>query len=263
MDPSCVPMLLESPVSEDAVLGGRLRLRQFTHGHRVGHDAVLLAAACPGQPGEEAADLGAGVGAAGLALAQRIDGIRVTLVEIDPRIAALATENVQINGLAGRVNVALLDVLCPARAYAAAGLSPGSLARVLMNPPFNDPQWARESPDAGRRLAYSGQRGKLAAWVKVAATLLRSSGTLTVIWRADGLDDLLQSLASTFGGAAVLPVYPKPGHAAVRVIVRASKGSRAKLALLPGITLNDSAGRPSVEAEMVLRQGASLSTAEL
>ena len=92
MDPSCVPMLLELPVSEDAVLGGRLRLRQFTHGHRVGHDAVLLAAACPGQPGERAADLGAGVGAAGLALAQRIDGIRVTLVEIDPRIATLDRE---------------------------------------------------------------------------------------------------------------------------------------------------------------------------
>ena len=31
--------------SEDAVLGGRLRLRQPLKGHRVGHDAILLAAA--------------------------------------------------------------------------------------------------------------------------------------------------------------------------------------------------------------------------
>ena len=31
--------------SEDAVLGGRLRLRQPLAGHRVGHDAILLAAA--------------------------------------------------------------------------------------------------------------------------------------------------------------------------------------------------------------------------
>ena len=32
-------------VSEDAVLGGSLVLRQPLRGHRVGHDAILLAAA--------------------------------------------------------------------------------------------------------------------------------------------------------------------------------------------------------------------------
>ena len=55
--------------SDDAVLGGRLRLRQPLRGHRVGHDAILLAAATAAQAGEHAVDLGAGVGAAGLALA--------------------------------------------------------------------------------------------------------------------------------------------------------------------------------------------------
>src|SRR5260370_22264175 len=64
-DTSCAPMLAEQDLSEDAVLGGRLRLRQFKHGHRVGHDAILLAAACPARMGERAADLGASAGAAG------------------------------------------------------------------------------------------------------------------------------------------------------------------------------------------------------
>ena len=76
--------------SEDAVLGGRLRLRQPLTGHRVGHDAILLAAATGGRAGEHAVDLGAGVGAAGLALAARVAGLKVTLVEIDPALAALA-----------------------------------------------------------------------------------------------------------------------------------------------------------------------------
>src|SRR5712692_11369831 len=104
-DTSCVPMLAEHDPSEDAVLGGRLRLRQFKHGHRVGHDAILLAAACPGRAGERAADLGAGVGAAGLALAARVEGINVTLVEVDARLAALARENAELNELAARVSV--------------------------------------------------------------------------------------------------------------------------------------------------------------
>ncbi|MGA9283696.1 MAG: methyltransferase, partial [Pseudolabrys sp.] len=38
-------MEAEIETSEDAVLGGGLRLRQPLRGHRVGHDAILLAGA--------------------------------------------------------------------------------------------------------------------------------------------------------------------------------------------------------------------------
>ena len=260
---SCAAMLAEQDLSEDAVLGGRLRLRQFKRGHRVGHDAILLAAACPGQPGEAAADLGAGVGAAGLALAARVKGIRVTLAEIDPRLAALAVTNAQLNGLSARVAVANVDVLAPAAVLKAAGLPAGSLARILMNPPFNDPDRLKASPDQGRRLAHAAPPGTLAAWAQAAARLLRPSGTLTLMWRASGLDEVLQSLAPHFGGAMVLPIHPGPGKAALRILVRATRGSRAPLALLPGFFLNDDEGRPSAEAECVLRAGAILPLAEI
>jgi tRNA1(Val) A37 N6-methylase TrmN6 len=148
-------------VTADAVLGGRLLLKQPRRGHRVGHDAILLAAACPARPRERVVDLGAGVGAAGLALAQRVDDSRVTLVEIDPDLAALAAENAQANGLAGRVSAVVLDVAAPARAFAAAGLAPESVTRVLMNPPFNDPARQRASPDRQRSLAHAGPDGTL------------------------------------------------------------------------------------------------------
>src|SRR5262249_3312475 len=124
--------------SEDAVLGGRLRLRQPWRGHRVGHDAILLAAACRAQPGERAVDLGAGVGSAGLAVAMRVAGAFVFLVEVDPALITLAEANVHRNGLSGFVRAVALDVLAPARAFASAGLEPASVDAVLMNPPFND-----------------------------------------------------------------------------------------------------------------------------
>ena len=251
-------MLAEQELTEDAVLGGRLQLRQLRRGHRVGHDAILLAAACPAQPGERAADLGAGVGAAGLALAARVDGVHVTLVEIDARLAALAQTNAHLNGLSAQVTIANLDVLAPADAQATAGLSPGSLARVLMNPPFNDPERLRTSPEPARRLAHSAPRGTLAAWTEMGARLLRPSGTLTLLWRADGLDHVLQCLDPLLGAVTVLPIHPGPGKAAVRILARATKGRRAALALLPGLFLNDEKGCPSPEAESVLRGGATL-----
>src|SRR5580698_1936593 len=84
---------LPADVSEDAILGGRLILRQPRRGHRFGHDAILLAAAVSARAGEHAVELGAGVGAAGLALAHRIGGLSVTLVEIDRALVALAAAN--------------------------------------------------------------------------------------------------------------------------------------------------------------------------
>src|SRR5262249_52811912 len=161
-DTSFVPMSVE--VTADAALGGRLRLKQPRGGHRVGHDAILLAAACPVRAGERAVDLGAGVGAAGLARARRVRGTRGRLGGVDAGLARLAAENAQLNGLSARVSTLVLDVAAPARAFAAAGLGPESVARVLMNPPFNDPARQRASSDARRRLAHAGSGSTLPVW---------------------------------------------------------------------------------------------------
>ena len=243
----------EADVSDDAVLGGRLRLRQPRRAHRVGHDAILLAAATAAQPGEHVVELGAGVGAAGLALARRVEGVAVTLVEIDPDLTELARDNAARNALAKRVRAVCLDVAAPAAAFAKAGLAAGSADRVLMNPPFNMSQ--NPSPDRGRRLAHSASNETLAQWLGTAALLLRPSGAVTLIWRADGLGDVLAALAAGFGAVAVLPVHPKPNLPAIRVMVHAVKASRAPLAMLPGLVLADADGRPTREAEAILRGG--------
>jgi tRNA1(Val) A37 N6-methylase TrmN6 len=243
-------------VSEDAVLGGRLVLRQPRKGHRVGHDAMLLAAACSARPGQRLIDLGAGVGAAGLAVAARVDGLAVILVELDQALVALARENAGRNGLTERVQAVCLDVAAPPAAFAAAGLRPGAADHVLMNPPFNTAH--HPSPDRGRRLAHAAMPDTISQWVGVAAELLGAAGVLTLIWRADGLDSVLAALSGGFGAATLLPVHPKPAAPAIRVLVRAVKGSRAPLAVLPGLYLADAAGRPTADAEAVLRHGALL-----
>jgi tRNA1(Val) A37 N6-methylase TrmN6 len=149
-----------------------------------------------------------------------------------------------------------LDVAAPAEAFAAAGLAAGSIDGVLMNPPFNAAQ--NPSPDLQRRAAHEAAADTLDQWIRTAGRLLRPAGELTLIWRADGLADVLAGLAAGFGAIAVLPIYPKPEAATIRVIVRAVKAGRAPLAMLPGLVLSDNNGKPTAEAEAVLRGGASL-----
>jgi tRNA1(Val) A37 N6-methylase TrmN6 len=247
----------KAATSDDAVLGGRLVLRQPLRGHRVGHDAILLAAATAAQSGDRAVDLGSGVGGAGLALARRIAGVAVTLVDIDPALTALAAGNAERNNLSDRVRAVCLDVEAPAADFAAAGLAPGSAACVLMNPPFNVSQ--QRSPDQARRLAHAASESTLEQWLRTAARLLHIDGVVTLIWRADGLADVLAALSKDFGAITVLPVHPKPGAAAIRVLVRATKGNRAPLAMLPGFLLADADSKPTAAAEAVLREAEALS----
>jgi len=132
----------------------------------------------------------------------------------------------------------------------------GCADQVLMNPPFNVPH--RPSPDHGRRLAHAAMPDTLTRWIDTAARLLRPQGVLTLIWRADGLADLLAALVSGFGAIAVMPVYPKPGAGAIRVLVSAAKASNAPLSLLPGLVLADSDNKPSAQADAILRHGTAL-----
>jgi tRNA1(Val) A37 N6-methylase TrmN6 len=244
------------PISEDALLGGKLVLWQPLRGHRFGHDSVLLAAAIAARPDQHAVELGAGVGAAGLALARRVEGLTVTLVEIDRALTSLARENAARNALADRIRAVCLDVGAKAADFTAAGLAPGSADHVLMNPPFNEPQ--NLSPDHARRLARAASDETLVQWLRTAVRLLRPQGAVTLIWRADGLGDVLAAVAARFGAIAVLPVYPKPGMPAIRVLVRGVKGSMAPVTLLPGLLLAETDNGPTAQAEAVLRSGTPL-----
>ncbi|NPU65714.1 methyltransferase [Bradyrhizobium sp. 83012] len=242
-------------ISEDAVLGGRLRLRQPASGHRAGHDAILLAAATAARTGDRVVDLGAGVGTAGLAVATRVDGIGLVLIERDPDLAGLARDNARANEL--RADVAVLDVAADAAAFAAMGLGPDSIDVVLMNPPFHDAARHRASPDAARAAAHMATATTLEIWTHAARRMLKSGGVLTLIWRADGLGEVLAALGRGFGSLAIQPVHGQAGKPAIRILVRAVKGGRAPTQIWPGLMLNEATGVPNEDVLRVLEgQGA-------
>lgn len=251
--------IVEGAVTDDAFLGGRLRLLQPALGHRAGHDALLLAASVPDDT-RRAVDLGAGVGAAGLALATRLAEVAVTLVEIDPATAALAARNVarQRPGLAMRLDVAIADVATLGRPSGPASPAPRAADLVLMNPPFNDPARHRVSPRAGRALAHAVPDADVTTWVTAAERLLEPGGRLALIHRPEAIEALLAALKGRFGAVTIRPVHPRADAPAIRLLVGAVKGRRTPPALLPPLVLADAGGRPSVAAGRILREGQSV-----
>jgi len=237
-------------LTEDAFLGGSLRLRQPKSGHRAGHDAMLLAAATPARSGDRVVDLGAGVGAAGLAVARRVEGIKLVLVEIDEGLAELARGNALSNAVAAETIV--LDVTSGARAFAAAGLSPDSVDVVLMNPPFNDAARHRASPDKARKVAHVATTATLEGWIHTARRILKSGGDLVMIWRADGIAEVLAALDRGFGSLVVLPVHADVTSPAIRVLVRAAKGGKAPARIQPALILNDDSAQPNRKVQDIL-----------
>ncbi len=247
-----------APTTLDRFLDGRLVVEQPARGrHRAGLDAILLAATVPVAADGLLVDLGAGVGTAGLAVAIRAPRLVVRLAENDPEALGLAAANALRNGLADRVAAVEVDLLGPAKAREAL-LPRESAARVICNPPYFPAASVRASPSP-RAAAHVLAAGGLDAWVRVAAATLAPHGELALIFRGDGLGDLLAALAGRFGAAAIRPIHPRAEAPAHRLLVTAIKGSRAPAAILPGLVLHpegSSAHLPGAEA--VLRGFADL-----
>jgi len=240
-------------ITDDAVLGGRVRLRQPARGYRAGLDAALLAAACDAADGARVIEAGCGVGGALLAAARRRPRARFVGLERDPAAAALARENATLNGLATQVEIVEGSVQAP---FARLGLAPFDLA--MANPPFFDDPAALRAPDRAKHAAWMADGG-LAAWTTFLLKAVREGGAITAIHRADRLPDLLALLAAKAGSFQVRPVHPFADAPAKRVLVRATKAGRAPLVLLPPLVLHARDGEkhtPQVEA--ILRGEAAL-----
>jgi tRNA1(Val) A37 N6-methylase TrmN6 len=226
-------------VTDDALLGGRVRLLQAARGHRAGTDGVLLAAAAPAREGDRVIDVGAGTGAVGLMIASRVP-VSLTLVERDPALAELCRRNAALNGV--EVAVACADVLDTA-SRRRAGIMAEAANLVVTNPPFLEESGVRGSPDAARAAAHLLPQGGLESWLRACASLLKPGGSLALIHRAERVGECLKHLGRGFGRCRLRFVHPRADRPATRVLITAVKGSRAPLSIAPPVVLHDEGGR--------------------
>ena len=250
--------------TRDAFLGGLVQLLQPARGtgHRAGLDAVYLAAAVDPSTTGHVLDLGSGSGAAGFCLAARLPHINVSLVDRDARALALAANALELpenSHFADRIAQIEADITGPGRERHAAGLTPGLADHVICNPPYYPDARFRASPETSRAGAHVLDARGLEPWARTITDVLKEGGTLTLIFRADGLDEVLAVLARRFGAIDIVPLRPRAEAPATRILVRAKRASRAPLRLLPGFVLHEGEGSDFTPlARAIMRDGAGL-----
>lgn len=249
--------------TRDAFLGGLVHVHQPRRGrHRAGLDAVYLAAALPDDTKGHVVDLGSGVGTAGFCAAARLSGIRVTLVDIDQTALALARRGLtdpDNTAFADRVSLLTADITAKGSLRHAAGLTPSMADHVIMNPPYYEVDRFRASPSSARAGAHMLDDRGLEPWAKTATDIVKEGGSLTVIFRADGLRELLDVLQGRFGAIDVIPLRPRPEAAATRILIRAARASKAPLRLMPGFVLHEGEGSDfTAQSRAVMRDGEGL-----
>ncbi len=219
-------------VTEDRWLGGALTLVQPRRGHRVGADAALLVAAAGAVGQGRIVDVGAGVGAVGLALAKRLGASYPPISSRSIpgwRNSRRATR--RATDFKPQARILRIDALDP-RARRKAGLSE-SADCVVTNPPFFEAGTVRVSPDEGKARAHvmpADSGATLATWVQASLAILKPGGLFVMIHRPEALGAILAGIGSRLGGIALLPVHPTLGASAHRLLVSGVKGSKAPLA---------------------------------
>lgn len=251
--------MAELSTTDDAFLGGRLQILQARNGLRAGVDAVFLAAAVPlSDDAAEILDVGTGCGVVGLCALHRGSCARLTALDINPDLIALARRNAERNKLGERSTFHTADVRRIADTMDACALQPNSFDHVFANPPFFESGTVQHAPDATKDRANVMAAGDLDLWVRFMTHTAKAGASFTMVHKTSALPDLLRALEGRFGDLCVFPLFPRAGAAATRVLVQGRKGSRAPVSLLPGLVLHNDDGGFTADAERVLRHGAKL-----
>ncbi|WP_375646072.1 tRNA1(Val) (adenine(37)-N6)-methyltransferase [Bartonella sp. AA56HLJMS] len=223
------------------------------YGHRSGMDAMLLASLVPSDLKGKVVDLGAGAGAAGLAVASRCLKVHVTLVERSAFMISYAQKTLMLKQnkqFAGRICLLEADVTFKGNERIKAGLIDNSFDFAIMNPPFNNPT-DRKTPDQQKSEAHVMPEAMFDNWLRSAAAIVKPGGYLGLIARPQSLVDILRALEGRFGGICIVPVHARAKTAAIRLLFYAKRGSRAALSILPALVIhegNDHTFSPRVDA---------------
>lgn len=226
-------MFAAEALSDDGFLGGRLKVLQPLKGYRAATDPVLMAAAVPAEPGQSVLELGCGAGVASLCLAVRVPGLTLAGLERQADYADLARRNAARNQMTVEVHEGDIARMPEA-------LRNRQFDHVVANPPYFPVGAGTSAGDAGREAALR-EETPLPIWFDAAARRLRHGGRLTMIHLAERLPDMLRACDGRFGSLVTLPLAPRDGRQASRVILQARKGGRGAFRLLAPLVLHEGA----------------------
>ncbi len=237
-------------IVETTLLNGKVRCLQPENGYRIAIDTVLLAAAVAAKPDERVLDVGAGAGAAGLCIAARLASLKVSGIEIQPQFAELARRNAVLNDVAEQFHIVDGDVGDPPSSIRA-----DSYDHVMSNPPFVEAGRGRVPLDPSKAMATMEGDVALGDWIGFCIRMVKTKGTITIVHRADRVEEILAAMVGRVGDLVIFPLWPggaKPDQPAKRVIVQGRKGMKGATTLSRGLVLHQPGGEYTDDTKHIL-----------
>ncbi|MDL2297957.1 methyltransferase [Synergistaceae bacterium OttesenSCG-928-D05] len=225
------------------LLYGVLKIKQPAEkeGLRVNLDTILLAHFARPKNSERILEIGCAHGAVSLILAKR--GYAVTGVDIQPHLIELAKENAAFNALDEMTAFQVMDIRGHKKNW-----QPQVFDRIVVNPPYDEPNRSNASPSDARATALHGAQCTLSDIVLAARYLLKNKGKLDIVLRAGRLAELFTLLeANNIAPKIMQSVHPKPGANATVVLVEAMRAASSGVIVNPPLFVKDGQGADTPE----------------
>lgn len=221
--------LVHADETVDDLRAGGLRIIQGRDGYRFSLDPVLLSAFARVPEAARVLDLGTGCGVIPLLLARQVPSAEVVGLELQAQLADRARRSVLLNGLADRVRIVEGDLRDASTLFA-----PESFDLVTANPPFRTVGSGRISPGDERAAARHELAGSLVDFLRAAAYLLPTGGSLSMVFLAERLAELLAELRCfRLEPKRLRLVHSRAGDPARLVLVESRRNGRTGLEVEP------------------------------
>jgi tRNA1(Val) A37 N6-methylase TrmN6 len=232
-----VPALLPGERVDD-LLTDDLKIIQSDEVFSFSLDAVLLARFCSVPARGMIVDLCTGNGVIPLLLTTRSPKVSITGVEIQERLADMASRNVSMNRLESRIHIALGDLKDYHRTA-----GHGEFDLVTVNPPYLPALSGEHKGNAYIAAARHELHATLADVTAASARLVRSGGKVAMVHRPSRLAEIISELrAAKLEPKRIRFVHPKRDQEANIVLVEAMKDGKPELRLLPPLIVHEADG---------------------
>jgi len=226
------------------------KIYQFTEGFSFGTDAVLLSGFI--QPGKTAVgvEFGTGTGIIPLLLSMHKEFKKIYALEIQTDYAALARENLQMNGFSHKVEVVEGDL------KDAKKLLPFYADFVFSNPPYMKKESGKVNECEKKRIARHEIYCDIHDVCRSASELLQDKGDFYCVYRLARMAELFSAMQKyDLEPKNIIFVTPKPGSTPDLILVRGVKGAKPELKSRKPFVIQDEAGNRTEETRLLYEKG--------
>lgn len=251
--------------TKDAIMGGKIIIKQPSKGYRVGIDAILLASLVEANDGDKVLDMGAGVGSISLCLLKRLPLLNVTSIEKNTVYFNTSKENKDINTFAQHYTPILFDIVdYKNSSNVHKELKEAFFDVIVSNPPYYCADSNNISPSPLKKVANTESSAKLQDFINAAYYFLKHQGSLYMIHNSNRLSEIVNLATSNkWGGITVYPIYSFVNSKALRVIIKMQKLSKAETIIENPIIVHNQDKSYTKTIKLIIEEGLSYKEAKL